>query len=337
MKLGEEQKRSRGFANRTSSPIVRRDRKQKPLQASVVADVPSVDTNETPLPIGKLTVGGLCLALGLWAYWPTLLELIATWDREPDYSHGFLVVPLALVFLWQRRARFPGLNDSGPRLGMALLGISLTMRFLASRYFMGFLDGWSIVPWVAAVVVLIGGRPLLAWCLPSIGFLVFMVPLPFRVESELSAPLQRVATKLSTLALQLLGQPAFSEGNVILLGENRLEVARACSGLRLFVSTLALAYVYLSIICRPLTDKLALCFAAIPIAIVANAARIVATGLLCEWTAGSWSKQAIHDWAGWMMILLAAALFWLLLVYLGKLFREEEQVDITSIVRQARM
>ena len=26
----------------------------------------------------------------LWAYWPTLVKLVETWNREPDYSHGFL-------------------------------------------------------------------------------------------------------------------------------------------------------------------------------------------------------------------------------------------------------
>src|SRR4029434_1076694 len=87
---------------------------------------------------------------------------------------------------------------------------------------------------------------LLVWCLPSIGFLWFMVPLPFGWETMASLPLQKIATKLSCYALQLLGQPAFAEGNVILLGEHQLEVAQACSGLRLFISVLAVAYGYVA-------------------------------------------------------------------------------------------
>src|SRR6059058_2643969 len=48
----------------------------------------------------KFALGGIWLTIAVWAYWPLILELVATWQREPDYSHGFLVVPLALGFLW---------------------------------------------------------------------------------------------------------------------------------------------------------------------------------------------------------------------------------------------
>jgi exosortase len=279
-----------------------------------------------------------CLALGLWAYWTTFLELVDTWNREQDYSHGFLVIPLALVFLWLRRSSFPGLAATSPLLGLGFLTTSLALRWVGARYFMFSLDGWSIIAWVASVISLLGGRPLLWWCLPSIGFLFFMVPLPYRLEIELSGPLQRVATKLSTLWLQLLGQPAFAEGNVILLGEDRLNVAQACSGLRLFVSTLALTYTYLAVIRRPLLDKCLLALAAVPIAIVSNSARIVATGLLYQLTDSVAARKVFHDYvAGWGMILLAAALFWLILWYLSKLLREEEEVDMASLLRKARI
>src|SRR5262249_28968354 len=152
----------------------------------------------------------------------------------------------------------PGLAATSPLLALAFVGMSLVLRFIGGKYFFTFMDGWSIVPWSAGVVAAIGGWPLLRWCLPSLGFLIFMVPLPFRIEGELSAPLQRIATKLSTTALQTLGQPAFDEGNVILLGEERLEVAQACSGLRLFMSVIALTYAYVTIIRRPWWEKVLL-------------------------------------------------------------------------------
>ena len=41
-------------------------------------------------------LGGL--VLGLRA--DILVWFYRTWDREPDYTHGFLVVPIALVILW---------------------------------------------------------------------------------------------------------------------------------------------------------------------------------------------------------------------------------------------
>ena len=43
----------------------------------------------------------LALAFGMavlgWAYWPNLQYLYTIWDNEPNYSHGILVIPIALV------------------------------------------------------------------------------------------------------------------------------------------------------------------------------------------------------------------------------------------------
>ena len=153
----------------------------------------------------------------------------------------------------------------------------------------------------------------------------------------ITLPLQRIATKLSTLTLQVLGQPAFAEGNVILLGEERLEVAQACSGLRLFMSVLALTYAYIAVIRRPWWEKGLLALSAIPIAIISNVARIVATGLLYEITTSAWIRHLAHDSAGWGMILFAGGLFWLVLAYLRLLLVEEEAASMAAVVRQARL
>jgi exosortase len=137
--------------------------------------------------------------------------------------------------------------------------------------------------------------------------------------------------------LQLLGQPAFSEGNVILLGNHELEVAQACSGLRLFASVIALAYAYLVLVRRAWWEKVILLFAVGPIAVVSNAVRIVMTGLLFQFTTGEMAHRFSHDFAGWVMIPLAAALFGLVLWYLGKLFNEEEVLDMSAYMRDVRV
>ncbi|MEX2176838.1 MAG: exosortase/archaeosortase family protein [Pirellulaceae bacterium] len=282
-----------------------------------------------------IAAGGIFL-LGLWSYWPILSELVDTWSVEPDYSHGFLVAPLAIYFLWARRASFPGLARGGMLLGLALLAVSCVLRYLSARFYFSFLDAWSILPWAAAIVATLGGMRLLWWSLPSILFLWFMVPLPFSAEGLLSHPLQRIATKISCFTLQLMGQPAFSEGNTIVLGSHHLEVAQACSGLRLFMGVVALAFAYVVLVRRAWWERAALLLAVVPIALVANSARIVGTGLLLQVLPDE-SHALAHDFAGWVMIPLAALMFWGVLWYLGRLFSEEEVMDMASVVREAEL
>jgi exosortase len=286
----------------------------------------------------RIAFAVLLAACGIWSYWPTLANLVRVWSNVSDYAHGFLVLPLALFFLWVRRDRFPGWGESSPLLAVGLLGLSLVLRHAGDAFYFAFLDGWSLVPWAAAVIAFLGGWPLLAWCGPSLVFLLFMVPLPFSLEYELSDPLQRLATLLATCTLQFLGQPGFAEGTVIVLGQQRLEVAQACSGLRLFMGIVALTYAYVVVVQRPLWEKLVLIAAAAPIAILANAARVVATGLLYQQLQPGPAVRAwIHDGAGWGMLALAAGMFWLLLWYLRRLVREEEVMDMAALVKQCRV
>ena len=46
-----------------------------------------------------LTATGLLVAgLGL-VYWPVITKLVSDWANDDNYSHGFLIVPLALYFV----------------------------------------------------------------------------------------------------------------------------------------------------------------------------------------------------------------------------------------------
>ena len=283
----------------------------------------------------RLIAGGLVILAGIYAYWPTIRDMVHAWEREPDYSHGYLVLPAAMFFLWTRRHSRPAVGAPGWFPGLSLVALSLFIRLFAAVYYFESIDGWSMLIWIAGVVALLFGNGMLRWALPSIAFLVFMVPLPFRIEGMLSLPLQRIATKASCWTLQLLGQPAISEGNTILMGDHRLEVEQACSGLRLFVSISALAFAYLVLVKRTWWEKTLLIVSVVPIAIVANAARIVATGLLYEYASSDAAKKFSHDFAGWAMIPFAAALFGFVLWYLSKLFREQEQLKLSEVIRHA--
>jgi exosortase len=168
--------------------------------------------------------------------------------------------------------------------------------------------------------------------LPSIGFLFFMVPLPYRFSHSLAEPLRGAATVMSSWVLQLLGQPALAEGNTILLDQHHLEVEQACSGLRIFMGIIAIAFAYVMATRRAWWEKILILASALPVALVANAARIVVTGLLYRYVSEDVGEQFNHDVAGWAMIPFAAILFGLFLWYLDHLLRETETIGVGEVV-----
>lgn len=281
---------------------------------------------------------GLAVLLGVfaWSYGPTWLLLVRVWIREPDYSHGFLVIPVAAYFLWARRDRVPQALAGLAGMGFLVLLAACGLRVAAAAFYIDAVDAWSLLLWIAGAVWLFGGWRLFAWASPSLAFLCFMVPLPFRGERLLSYPLQRIATKLSCWALQILGQPAMAEGNTILLGDHQLNIEDACSGLRIFVSIMALAFAYIVLVRRTWWEKLLLLASTLPIALAVNAMRIVVTGILWQHVSGEAAAKFSHDLAGWIMIPLATALFGLVLWYLGRLFCPVERMVMQTLVRDAK-
>lgn len=292
-------------------------------------------TERAPLSArARLAVSALLLAALVWSYWPTLVSLATRWQEIPDYSHGFLVIPIALIFLAIRWDRRPAPSARIQWLGLGLLLLAGALRVAAARYYLEPLDGWTISLWVAGAVALMWGLPTMWWALPSIAFLLFMVPLPYTVERMMAEPLQAISTKMSTFALQSMLFPAFSEGMTIVVGKETLEVARACSGLRIFVGIAALAFATLVFFRRPWWNQFLIVASILPIALIANSARIVATGVLYQLGWGDAARQLSHDMAGWFMIPLAAGLFGLTVYYLDRLFYRTETLDAASLVRQ---
>ncbi len=269
----------------------------------------------------------ILLVIGVWSYWPTLVQMVRTWSTVDDYSHAFLVPPVAALILWSRRNSRPAVTSAENWAGLLLIAVAAVLRIVAGKYFIDAVDGWSLVVWIGGVVTLLGGWAMLRWAAPAVVFLVFMVPLPFRLETALSVPLQRLAAQGSSWLLQSLGEPALPEGTRIVLGDQTLEVERACSGMRMFFGVLALAYVCAVFSRRPWWHKAALLASTVPIAILANILRITVTGWLFQRTSSPNVHQFIHDSAGWVTILVASGLLGIMSWYLRKAFVEVQQVD----------
>lgn len=281
-----------------------------------------------------LAVLGLSLA---WAYGETLAELTRQWSSNPQHSHGYLVPLFALALLWLRRDRACFSEWAGTAWGGLVLIGGLATWLVSMHFHITWVEGISVVPCLAGLVLLVGGGRAWSWAWPSIGFLVFMVPLPYRAAIALTDPLQRSATLAATYALQTLGLPAVAEGNVILLSEVELGVVEACSGLRMLMIFFALAAGVALVIRRPLWERGLVLLSAAPIAIIVNVTRITATGVLHELAGSELANVIFHDFAGWVMMPLALALLWLELRVLAQLIRDVPTTDALTPLGRATM
>jgi exosortase len=149
----------------------------------------------------------------------------------------------------------------------------------------------------------------LKWAWPAIAFLILMVPLPFRVETAMALPMQELATRVSTFGLQTIGVFARSRGTVIFLQEGKIHVADACGGLSMLVAFIAVSAFVAIAVKRVVWQRIVILLFSVPIALLLNAVRIIAAGVVYAILGQEWSNF-FHDASGWLMMPAAAGLLW---------------------------
>jgi exosortase len=269
----------------------------------------------------------LALLLGVlaWVYWPSLVTMVQRWSSDPQYTHGYVVPIFALIVLWLRRDRFPADRLSPSWLGVPLLVAAGLLRLAGSVFAFEWLEAGSLLPALVGVSLLVVGPAVTLWAWPVAAFLVFILPWPFQFDMLLTHPLRRVATVISTYALQTLGIPALARGNIIQINDLEVGVVEACSGLGMLMTFFALSTAVALVIQRPTFDRVVIFLSAAPIGVLMNVGRITVTVFLYQVADAETARVVFHDVAGWVMMPLALVVLWLELCFLGRLWRPAER------------
>jgi exosortase len=240
------------------------------------------------------------------AYWDVGTGLVRQWAADDNYSHGFLIAPLAAFFAWQQRAALAALpvRPSGwGAAGVLVAAILFVTGRLGAELF---LTRVSLVLLIASAVAFLFGSAHVRLLRFPLLFLLLMVPLPAVLFNQIAFPLQLLASQVGEVALRAAGVPVLRDGNVLELETLRLEVVEACSGIRSLVSLLAFALV-LGRFGGGSTGRVwLLALATVPIAIAANAARVAATGLAAHTWGSGVAEGAFHAIAGAVVFGVAA-------------------------------
>ncbi|HXW06866.1 MAG TPA: exosortase A [Vicinamibacterales bacterium] len=248
---------------------------------------------------------GVVLAAVVWTYAGVMSSLVAQWASDDNYSHGFIVLPIAALFAWERRERLRGARPAPSPAGAALVLVSLVLFALGRLGAELFLTRVSLVGIVAGAVLFVWGREHFRILLFPLAFLLLMIPLPAIVFNQIAFPLQLLASEVGEVAIASAGIPVLREGNILELPGTRLEVAEACSGIRSLVSLLTLAIVLAHFSGPGPWRRVLIVASAVPIAILANAARVAGTGLTSHWLGEAAAQGFFHGFSGWLIFVVA--------------------------------
>lgn len=296
----------------------------------------------------------LLIGLALtFLYANVLTKLGRDWWTDENYSHG-LLVPFVIGFIiWIEFDQLQKIVKT-PKfwLGASVILFSILMLLGGTLGAELFTQRVSFVLMLVGIVVYFFGMRLLQLLAVPFVLLLFAIPIPQIIFNKIAFPLQIYASQIAVWGIRLFEIPTVRKGNVFEILPNgatqviALEVVEACSGIRSLMTlmTLALILAYFTRTKRELAENgwfdflkthdfwraLILMFSAIPIAVLTNAARVTATGVL-TYTRGKQATEVIlHESLGWLVYVAALGLLILFNFVLQFVFRKISSNKISS-------
>ena len=252
--------------------------------------------------------GIVLAALLLLLYRHILIQLVQDWWNDPDFSHGFVVPLFSLFLLYRNRDRLLATPEKPSWIGVLVTAAglgTLIVGVMGAELFLSRVSGIMILAGI--ILTFWGWQRLRVTAFPLL-FLLFAIPIPTILYNQITFPLQLLASQLAAALLPLFQVPVFREGNVINLPAMPLEVAEACSGIRSLLSLGTLAVIYGYFLEKSIPKRIILALASVPIAVAANAARIVGTGVCVQYWDPNKAMGFFHEFSGWVIFLFSVVI-----------------------------
>lgn len=293
-----------------------------------------------------------------------IYSIVHRWVKDSSWSHGFLIPIFSLYFANQYKKEILNLEYATDPLVALLCGrrpnrirpgqtrasyLGLILLIFVFLFYIfnlvspagyAYFRSLSVIAALGAIVLFLGGWGLVKYTWLPISFLVFAVPLPARFYFSLTTPMRRWAATIASTLLDATTKMSFeARGVVICIFDSvkqewkpALDVADACSGMRLLLAFLALGVAMAYLHYRPLWQRLILLASTIPIAIFCNIARVTATGFIYILIDPKYTQGIYHDLLGMAMLPLAFGLYGLIAWFMASLFVEESDSLVEDIV-----
>ncbi|WP_311029160.1 VPLPA-CTERM-specific exosortase XrtD [Mesorhizobium koreense] len=236
-------------------------------------------------------------------FWNGLASLGAAWAR-PEYSYGPLV-PFITTYLTLREIhRQPVKSDRGPRVfGLVVFVIAIGVGLIGNLARIPDIITYGFILAIGAFVLLLAGTREGWRFWPGWLHLIFMLPLPQFIYLTVSTKLQLLSSALGVSFIQMANIPVYLDGNIIDLGNYKLQVAEACSGLRYLFPLFSFGWLMSVLYNGPNWHRVVIFLSTIPITILMNSFRIGMIGVLVNQFGISQAEGFLHFFEGWVIFL----------------------------------
>lgn len=210
-------------------------------------------------------------------------------DKPDDWGHAFLIPVISGAMLWRLRDRIATLEARPfwPGVLPLVLGVMCYLFFMlgVSNHM---LQGFSMILCMAGVTLLVMGLETFRIAFLPLAYLLCGITISEQIMNAVTFQLQLLATKGGWLLLHLISLPGNwffveSAGNTLEVQHNGrsipLNVAEACSGMRMVIAFIALAAAVGIFTCKHWWQRIAVVMLAVPVSILMNVVRVAVLAL----------------------------------------------------------
>jgi len=266
-----------------------------------------------------LILFGISLVLLFIASFSSLKGLLDAWGTD-EYSHGYLIPFVAFFIGWHRLTEHKPVAKSN-LLGVGIVLIGGVLMLVGQLSAFQTPVHYGLLLSITGVIFAYWGRAVIVILLPALVYLAFAIPLPRLIYVNLSQDLQLISSSLGVLPLHLLGISVFQEGNVIDLGNMKLQVVEACSGLRYLFPLMSFGFLIALMLKDRFWKRAILFISTIPITIGMNALRISVIGITVNYWGQEMAEGILHDMEGFTVFFICLLVLFIevwLLMKIGK-------------------
>jgi exosortase A len=261
-----------------------------------------------------LVVGAILAVLAI--HWPTVESIVAIWSRSETFAHGFLIVPIVLVLIWQRRRALAALTPSPDWLGLVLLAVAGAIWLVAYAGEVLVVKQLALVASIWATVIAILGRHVARAIMFPLGFLVLGVPM----GEALIPPLMSWTADFTVTALQLSGIPVFREGMFFSIPSGNWSIVEGCSGVRYLIASFTVGVLFAYLSYRRAWKRLLFAAMSVIVPIIANGFRAYLIVMIAHLSDNKLAHGIDHFIYGWVFF----GLVMLLLFWIGSYWRDSD-------------
>jgi exosortase D (VPLPA-CTERM-specific) len=282
----------------------------------------------TPTGWTVLAFAAVCLAL---IFREGISYLWQLWGLKEEYSYAYLIPIIAAFLVWQRHDALQRLPFPGSWAGVVITLFGLALFALGELAALFIVVQYALLLTLFGVVLAYTGWRSMRYLWVALVLLAFMIPLPDFLYIQISQKLQLISSQLGVWVVRLFGISVYLEGNVIDLGDFKLQVVEACSGLRYLFPLLTLGFVCALFFRAVLWQRVLLVLSAIPITVLMNSLRIGIIGVLVDRFGPAQAQGFLHDFEGWFIFMVCFALLFAEMYLMGRLSGRQNFREIFAV------